>query len=260
MAERSEPQPGDEFYIGYEPTAPEALGKRTRSVVLLLLFIGAGLAFALVAAQAPFDRSSFEFGVERSFEGRVQLQPYPRLFIDRLGRAGSRFSSYLLVAPGKHGARDILADLDGQRVQLRGSLVYRQDQTMIEVIPGSVKTMEGRTSLHMSTGRSLGKYQLKGEIVDSKCFLGVMNPGEGKPHRACASLCIRGGIPPLLVVRDGSSPLPASYLLLVGEDGGPIGQEILDLVGEPVTLEGEVLEQDGVRTLWVNPAKIRPLA
>jgi hypothetical protein len=27
---------------------------------------------------------------------------------------------------------------------------------------------------------------LTGEIVDSKCYLGVMNPGQGKVHRDCA--------------------------------------------------------------------------
>ena len=45
---------------------------------------------------------------------------------------------------------------------------------------------------------------VKGEIVDPKCFFGVMKPGEGKPHKDCAIRCILGGIPPVLKVTDES--------------------------------------------------------
>jgi hypothetical protein len=48
----------------------------------------------------------------------------------------------------------------------------------------------------------LGAFTLVGEIVDSKCYLGIMNPGETNPHRECAALCIRGGIPPLIIAHD----------------------------------------------------------
>ena len=58
---------------------------------------------------------------------------------------------------------------------------------------------------------SLGKQTFVGEIVDSKCFLGVMNPGRLTPHRACAIRCISGGVPPVLLVRPiPESPPPAS--------------------------------------------------
>jgi len=43
---------------------------------------------------------------------------------------------------------------------------------------------------------SLGTQTLVGEIVDSKCFLGVMNPGQLTTHRACAIRCISGGVRP----------------------------------------------------------------
>jgi hypothetical protein len=48
----------------------------------------------------------------------------------------------------------------------------------------------------------LGAFTLVGEIVDSKCYLGIMNPGETNPHRECAALCIGGGIPPLIIAHD----------------------------------------------------------
>ena len=88
----------------------------------------------------------------------------------------------------------------------------------------------------------LGRQRLRGEIVDSKCYFGVMKPGQGKAHRDCAVRCISGGAPPAFVVRaagpeGGERTL---ILLLVGSDGSSIGSRILDLVAEPVEIEGEV--------------------
>ena len=81
---------------------------------------------------------------------------------------------------------------------------------------------------------------LGGEIVDSKCYLGVMNPGRSKVHRDCAARCLRGGIPPMLVTAD------ATYLLA--------GAEGADFVGETVQVEGDV-ERSG-DTLILRAKKI----
>ncbi|MDE0594963.1 MAG: hypothetical protein OSB65_06930 [Roseibacillus sp.] len=48
----------------------------------------------------------------------------------------------------------------------------------------------------------LGETTLKGEIMNAKCYLGGMNPGNLKAHRACAIHCIQGGIPLVLLLRD----------------------------------------------------------
>jgi hypothetical protein len=77
---------------------------------------------------------------------------------------------------------------------------------------------------------------LRGEIVDSKCFLGVMNPGEGAVHRDCARRCVSGGIPPMLVVRDGRHH--EELIVLLGADGGAIGREIVQATGKPVEVSG----------------------
>jgi hypothetical protein len=49
------------------------------------------------------------------------------------------------------------------------------------------------------------KGNLRGEIVDTKCYLGVMTPGEDKVHRGCAVRCISRGVPPAFLVRDASA-------------------------------------------------------
>ena len=91
-----------------------------------------------------------------------------------------------------------------------------------------------------------------GEIVDSKCFLGVMNPGQLLPHRGCAISCISGGIPPILLVRPKDGP--PIYLLLVSGEGRPVNQQVLDLVAEPVQITGDVQRQGDLLILRADPA------
>ena len=64
---------------------------------------------------------------------------------------------------------------------------------------------------------SLSQGTLVGELVDTKCFLGVMRPATGKVHRGCAIRCLSGGAPPGLLVRDDRGDSGA--LLLAGPEG-----------------------------------------
>ena len=82
---------------------------------------------------------------------------------------------------------------------------------MIELLSGSL-ALQSSTPVSQFDETELGEVTIIGEIVDSKCYLGVMNPGRTKVHRDCATRCISGGIPPMLVTAD------ATYLL-VGTDG-----------------------------------------
>ena len=102
---------------------------------------------------------------------------------------------------------------------------------------------------------ALGRHRLRGEIVDSKCYYGVMKPASGKAHRDCAVRCISGGAPPAFVVR--STDESVLVLLLVGADGSSIAREVLDLVAEPVEIEGEVSRMGDRLVLAAAPAAIR---
>jgi hypothetical protein len=64
---------------------------------------------------------------------------------------------------------------------------------------------------------SLGKSAFVGELVDTKCFLGVMRPATGKVHRGCAVRCLSDGAPPALLVRDEQS-LGTAVLLAASND------------------------------------------
>ncbi len=121
-------------------------------------------------------------------------RPYPTLLVARPGEAGQhdRYSRYLLVAPGKHGADDLVAGFDGKQVRLQGQLIYREGGTMVEITPGSIAVIDTAPAVQEMT-TDLGTVTVTGEIVDSKCYLGVMNPGQGKVHRDCAARCLSGG-------------------------------------------------------------------
>jgi len=195
------------FYVGWQERMPPGLKRfvRARSACIgaLLLAIAAGL----VAAQQPFAGSVHEFGTERSFEGWIAELPYPMLRVERPGAAGeqARVSSFLLVASGKHGAAERVRGLDGMRVKLGGTLIYREGATMVELLAAPLERVAPAQPAPAPRIEDLGECTLAGEIVDSKCYLGVIKPGELKVHRACAARCLSGGVPPLFLVRDGSA-------------------------------------------------------
>lgn len=242
----------DEFYIGYLDRPPAGIKQFVKKVIVGVFCVVAVVAFVLVSGQFPFAPSFFEFGNARTFEGVIQEQPYPLLLVDRPGQSGfaDGLSRYPLVAFGKMGASDLVVNLHGQRVRLEGTLMYRDNQTMIELIEGSVRVIDA-TATKISTGKSLGKQTLIGEIVDSKCFLGVMNPGNLKPHKACAIRCISGGIPPIFMVRNKANE--ATHYLLVSQDGKTVNRQVLDKVAEPLRIVGEVVVQGNLKILKADP-------
>jgi hypothetical protein len=228
-----------EFYVGYVPRAPAGVSRTMKRVSVALLLGGALAAVVLLFAQTPFASSRFEFGQYRDFEGVVRAQPVPML-------VGAR--PYLLVAPGKHGFD--AAALDGRRVHVRGSLIERGEDRMIEVLEAGDREIRAGTA----APRVLGVADLRGEIVDSKCYLGVMNPGNGKVHRDCAVRCISGGVPPGFVVRDRNAH--SRTLLLASDDDRPLTSAILGFIAEPVRIKGTLVSSDGVLILRTNAREI----
>src|SRR6266516_1121500 len=244
----------NDFYVGYLPKAPTALASFVWKVIVVLGLLSVTAALVLVVGQMPFSNSTFEYGKLRNFEGVVATRPFPTLLVARPGEIGQqdKYSRYLLVAPGKHGADDLVAGFDGKQVRLQGQLIYREGGTMVEITPGSV-TVVNTGSAVQETTRNLGAVSLTGEIVDSKCYLGVMNPGQGKVHRDCASRCLSGGTPPIFVTTDGHE-----QLLLVGLNGLALGRDALrEFIGEPVTIRGEVLARGDSRLLEIDPRSFR---
>ena len=230
----------DDFFVGYLPTSPNVVKRMTRMVTALGISIVA-IAATVGIAQHGFAHSRFEFGRYRAFEGVLLERPYPMLLVLRPGnsRGASPFSVYLLVDQFKHGADDRVRGLHGQRVSLEGELIYRAGNSMLELKPGSIRKLKPSDSSATPTLIPFGLLTLTGEIADSKCFLGVMNPGNGKVHRDCAARCISGGVPAALVTSDKRNPGAVYYLQ--SATGGKLSENIPGRAGEVTTLSGEGL-------------------
>lgn len=243
-----------DFYIGYLPKMPAGLRRFVRRVIVSLGVLAAVLAIVFALAQSPFAKSYFEFGKVRDFEGTVIAEPYPALLVSRPGQAGPNLDSseYLMVAPGKHGADDLVRNFISNEVRLRGQLIYRDGQTMVEIEPGSIRRTDMRGPGLVAL-TDVGPITASGEIVDSKCYLGVMNPGSGKVHRDCASRCLSGGIPPLFV-----DSLAGKQFLLVSQDGGALPySSIKEFIGEPLTVHGEHLQRGDQQLLRIDPRQLQ---
>ncbi len=137
-AEGEGPLDDTPFYVGYLDTMPAPLAAFNRRLVGGLLAGAALLAVTVALSQRAPAASVFEYGVERALDGEIALLPSPVLLVDRPGLDGGR-SAWMLVDQGKHGAVAAFAGLDGHKVHLEGALIYREDRTMVEVVPGSVE-------------------------------------------------------------------------------------------------------------------------
>ncbi|MBL8745309.1 MAG: hypothetical protein JNK58_03025 [Phycisphaerae bacterium] len=229
------PKP-DEFYVGYLPL-PWGHSRFLRIAVPVMLWLLLGVSIGIAWTQRGPGEAVWDDGVERTWTGLMRVSPYPMLQIDAGADAGS---VALIVEQGKHGSRERCLPFDGARVRLRGWRLERDGRRIIELSP-DVDAIEregdqgsGGESARLESGEAI---TLRGEIMDAKCFLGAMKPGEGATHRSCAILCITGGIPAMLVTRDEHGA--ASYHLLVSQDGeGPMPTEFVQMVGEPVTVTG----------------------
>jgi hypothetical protein len=245
----------NDFYVGYLPKAPTALAGFVRKVIIVLGLLALTAALVLVIGQKPFADSAFEYGKVRSFEGVVETRPFPTLLVERPGEVGQqeKYSRYLLVAPGKHGADDLAARFDGKQVRLQGQLIYRDGATMVEIAPGSIAVIGSAFAVQEAT-RDLGTVTVTGEIVDSKCYLGVMNPGQGKVHRDCAARCLSGGIPPIFITTDEVTTDGREQFLLVGPDGFALKRDALrEFIAEPITIHGKLLQKGASRLLSIDP-------
>lgn len=253
----------DDLYIGYLDKAPSKFHKPLRWIVVGLIVLLVGVACLLAFSQREFSTSAYEFGTLTTVEGVISADPVPTIKViggkDLFGRPV--YQTVLLVAYGKHGADHLVFEfgqlaleklgkpLSEVKCRLEGTLAYNDGKAVLEL----TRLKESLLGMNDDLGdlavddllpaiQVLGKATLTGEIIDPKCYFGAMKPGQGKPHRSCAVLCIAGGIPPVLFSEDAQGQ--RAYYLIRGKNGQAINQQVLDYVGEKVTIQGRVERYD----------------
>jgi hypothetical protein len=230
----------DPFYVGYHDRAPSSVAKVMRRLIpVIALLLVASLA--LLARAQQFDNSAFEFGDVRSFEGTYRPDPVAHLRLDD-------DSVVLLVGSGKFAA-DVSVE-SGSRIRLDGTRIIRNDRIMIEVRQNTTQVLGPATPVPVPV--RLGPVDIVGEIVGSKCFLGVMNPAHGAVHRACARHCILGGVPALLSAAGPKSvsSMTREALILVGATRSDLAR----LAGQTVRVRGSRWVIPGLE--WIEAAEL----
>lgn len=256
-------QTDEEFFIGWEKKVPPLQRRFLYDRLFGIFAFVFSLALLIPYLQRRYEPSFYNYMTKSEFEGVFVANPIPSLRVARPGAIGEgqeKDSNYLLVSPRKYGFQtDDSAELDGKNIRLKGALIFNRTQTMIEVVPKSIEIAPAVMQEPHEEEKliNLGRYKLTGEIVDSKCYYGALNPGFGKPHRACAVRSISNGVPPLLLIRseDGET----CELLIMGEGMKMIGKQILDQVGVPVQVVGDVYKWGNKYILETEPAFIEEL-
>jgi hypothetical protein len=257
--ERTDPGTQEEskgFYIGWMGSAPKYLVRFIRKYLLFIFAMAILLGCLLALCQKKFGSGNFEFGQLTDVKGIYFEKPVPCLKVIN-GKDIWGNPSYLtipLVGYGKHGAGGILSDIEKEKntllnqkkLTLRGTLLYNDGVTILQ-IDKSDNPVRDISNAPVSADllpqtRELGYAEIKGEIIDPKCYFGVMKPGEGKPHRDCAIRCILGGISPMLAVKNSKGE--ANYYLLVGPNGEPVNEAVQDYVAEPVEMNARLVRYD----------------
>ncbi len=256
------PAGGDqEMFIGWAP-APRADRRFLLGALPLALAGIGGLAGALAMGLEDPGAGAWLSGATHEITGRLIMRPYPMIEIaDADAPYGLRTA--LLVAVGKCTSGLKLADYEGAIVRAAGVLIERRGRQMLEVPLTlgdwlSIPQPDIALAPPPTQTESMGRARLKGAIMDSKCFFGVMRPGRGKTHKACAALCIRGGIPPSFWVRmtDGKE----GVLLMTDASGGPLGEDILPFVADPVEAEGEIVRVGDLLQFRADASDYRRIA
>lgn len=245
------------LFVGYN--APTDRVKRGLLLGGVVTAAAAGLAGAAAGGfMTPPGPGRWDPSKVETWRGRLVMAPYPML---RFVAADGTVQSALIGCPDKCGVALELAAYVGKLVEVSGSAAVRGDHLMITASKpfGWIREVADLTPPPApSTGQALGALSLEGELMDAKCWLGSMRPGEGLTHKGCAELCVRSGLP-LLFVTGGPERAKRVFIAL-GPDGAILDSAVLPFVADPVRVTGEVRREDGWLRLRLAPGGIDRLS
>lgn len=227
----------DDFFVGWGET-PDADRRFFMKAGAGLMLGTVGLAGAAAAFQNRPGKGQWDPYFEREWVGKLVAAPYPMLLTRDVD--GTQKTA-LISCLGKCGVRGRFEAMAGQFVALTGSLIQRGQHVMISVIDGPdwIRRVEA-ADVQLAPRTQITSTRLNGEILDSKCWFGAMRPSSGKVHKACASLCIRGGIPPAFFVKDKTGE---GALMVLTKKGQMWGDSLLPFVADPVEIEGTLYKR-----------------
>ncbi len=245
--------PADPFFVGYFKKTPPAIRDFALGAGAVVV---AGLALlALLLPLGTIDPGTGRYANDLrggSLTGVLETAPYPILRVPATADAPAR--AVLLGGQDKIGAQG-RTDRGTPMLDIGGVFVQRGDLEMLLLDPKSAVPTANPEAFTPAPTQDLGRWRLTGEICDGKCYGGAMKPGTGLAHKACANLCVEGGLPPVLVME-----LPVqgtTVVLLAAADGGPMPAALLHLTALPVQLEGQLERRDDLLILRIDESTVR---
>jgi len=218
------------FFVGWSGRiALPTLGFLALAMASLIVGFGA-LAFAL--GITVDDPGGGDFTGDKDITGVLIADPYPMIVTDKDQH------TIPLSGGGKRGVQEQARPLDGKHVHATGAGVKRGDRDLLLV--NTLELVPGEPAAPLR--RSLGTWRLTGEICDGKCSLGVMRPGTTPVHKACANVCLIGGVPPVFIT---TTPVFGTRYLLMGDpDNHALPDALRDYVAITSRMDG-TLERIG---------------
>ena len=246
----------DEFYVGYLPL-PEGLKRFLFVLVPVLIVVVLGLSFTITSQQSDPGPGTWDLSQTVTYTGTYQATPYPMLTVADDTTDEPR--QILLISMGKLGGKDLGLPVDGGAFSVAGYPIERGEGTLLLTVETPSTDIQAQNPVESKVEtQALGAQTLAGQIIDPKCYFGAMKPGEGKVHKACATLCIKGGIPPMFMTTNPAGE--RSYDLLLDEDGSGITGEhleaLLPYIADPVQIAGQVGRVGSMLVFKIDPTRI----
>ncbi|GAB5445270.1 hypothetical protein [Gymnodinialimonas sp.] len=239
------------FFIGWA-TPDRRLWPFLLAVAVIAFVASFSIAYVVAATQDDPGAGGRMGRVEAL--GVLQTQPYPILHVLESDQFEPG-TTVLLMGQGKNGAQGRADPLDGQIVRVSGARLNRGELNGIILRGGQNGLMVADDATGtVPEAEDLGRWQLTGEICDGNCLAGAMRPGTGLAHRACANLCILGGLPPVFVATDtvGGS----EFFLVADADGNPMPDSMLNYTALLIEAEGRVERRGGMNVFLIDETTV----
>ncbi|SLN10383.1 hypothetical protein ROJ8625_00207 [Roseivivax jejudonensis] len=243
------------FFVGYLGL-PRGLRFMTLALAVSLLIGGGLLATVIARAKDDPGPGTFRFDYGRqTVTGIVALTPTPILHVTKGSEHIEAGRTLMLSGQGKNGALLRARALEGRLANASGILLTRGDLDMMQLVCGEAGLGPADGDAPMAPEpEDLGRWELAGEICDGKCAAGAMRPGTGIAHKACASLCILNGLPPVFI---STRPIEGeTFLLIAGTPEDPMPPELYDWVAEYVALKGQIVRHGDLLVLDIDTATL----
>jgi hypothetical protein len=91
--------------------------------------------------------------------------------------------------------------------------------------------------------KAMKETTIKGEIIDTKCYLTGMMGGRGEEHKECAVSCINGGLP-VGILEEKTGKV---YIVIPAKGLKGANEALVQYAAQIVTLKGNFVEKGGTK-------------